>query len=192
MKKNVFGFLTDVRKLAIVALLIGVCLAIRSLATIEVTPLFKIDIGAVAIIFSIGILFGPVAGATAGLLTDVLSFFIKPTGMYNPFITIGFIIYGLIAGIAFFWKTDESTKARLWLIEILSTIAYILGFIIITLGIAWAFSANPDPAKQTSFGTALGVVLVGRLFSLLHIFWYLILTPTLVTVGKRMMSGWDQ
>ncbi len=192
MKKNVFGFLVDVRKLAVVAILIAVALAIRTLATIDVSPMLKIDIGAVAIILAIGILFGPIAGAFAGFAVDILNVLIKPVGPYNPFITIGFICYGLIAGILFFRKSRDMNTKNIFLIDVIVFIAYLVGFAIITLGIAWAISTNPDPTKAMVYSDALKMVFIGRLVSLPHAIWYMILTPTLVSVGQKLMADWEK
>lgn len=192
MKKNVFGFLVDVRKLAVVAILVAVALAIRTLATIDVSPMLKIDIGAVAIIFAIGVLFGPIAGAFAGFAVDILNILIKPIGPYNPFITIGFICYGLIAGILFFRKSRDINTKNIFLIDTVVFIAYLVGFAVITLGIAWAISTNPDPAKAMVYSDALKVVFIGRLPSFLHVIWYLVLTPTLVSVGQKLMTNWEK
>lgn len=192
MSKDMFGFLTDVKKLAVVAMLIAISLVIRTWITIDVTPFLKIDIGAVAIIFSIGILFGPFAGAIAGFSVDILSALIKPVGLYNPFITIAFVCYGLIAGFLFFKKNKEFSTLNIIMIDTVILIAYIFGFTIITLGIAWAISTNPDPAKQMIFKDALALVFAGRLPSLLHAIWYLVLTPVLVVTGEKLMADWQQ
>lgn len=191
MMKNMFGFLTDVKKLAVVAMLIAIALVIRTWITIDVTPFIKIDIGAVAIIFSIGILFGPLAGAVAGFSVDFLSALIKPVGPYNPFITIAFVCYGLIAGFLFFKKNKLFNTSNFILIDVVVLISYLIGFAIITLGIAWAISTNPDPTKQMMFNEALAMVFTGRSLSLLHAVWYLVLTPTLVFTGDKLMSDWQ-
>jgi ECF transporter S component (folate family) len=191
MIKSMFGFLTDVKKLAIVAMLIAIALVIRTWITIDVTPFIKIDIGAVAIIFAIGILFGPFAGAIAGFSVDFLSALIKPVGPYNPIISIAFVCYGLIAGFLFFKKNKEFNRSNLILIDVVVLLSYLIGFAIITFGIAWAISTNPDPTKQMMFNEALAMVFTGRSLSLLHAVWYLVLTPTLVFTGEKLMFDWQ-
>lgn len=192
MKKNIFGFLVDVRKLAVVAILIAVALTIRTWATIDVSPFLKIDIGAVAIVFAIGILFGPIAGAFAGFSVDVLSALIKPVGPYNPFITIAFVCYGLITGILYFRKNRVNSTSNVVFLDLMVLVSYLVGFAIITLGIAWAISTNPDPTKAMAYSDALKMVFIGRLPSLPHAIWYMVLTPTLVSVGEKLMADWEK
>lgn len=187
--KDMFGFLKDVRKIAVIAILIGLAVAIRTFATIDVTQYVKVDFGMVAIIMAIGLLFGPVAGALSGGMIDLIQYMIKPTGFYNPFITIGIICYGLIAGFFFFWKNE---KARIKVIETGVTVAYLIGFIVITLGFAWMASTNPDPKYYKPFYEALPFFTISRLPSLLHLIWYAILTPTLVMTGEKLMADWQR
>ena len=187
MNKNVFGFLTDVRKLAIVAILIALAVLIKTYTTITIPPSLKVDFGAVAIIMVIGMLFGPIAGAVAGIGADVLSYLItagSQPGPINPFITIGFALYGIIAGLYFFRKSDKNS---LLTIEIYTAIAYIIGFLVITIGIAVTFGS-----KDATFLQNCLYWLSVRSISLIHIVWYLVLTPTLVTVGKRLMDSWEK
>lgn len=187
MKKNVFGFLVDVRKLAVVAMLIALTVLIRSYTVITIPPSLKVDFGAVAIIMVIGILFGPIAGAFAGITADVLSYFItagSQPGPINPFITLGFAMYGLIAGIYFFRKSGGTSILTT---EIYVAIAYIVGFLTITVGIAVTFGSK-DLTFMQNFITWLGT----RAISLVHIVWYLVLTPVLVMTGEKLMADWEK
>ena len=189
MNRNMFGFLTDIRKLAVVAILIGLAVAIRTLATIDITPYVKVDFGMVAIVMAIGILFGPLAGALSGGIIDLIQYIIKPTGFYNPFVTIGIICYGLIAGFFYFRKNEN---AKLLVIEIGVTVAYLTGFIVMTLGFAWALSVSTNPKMFMPFNEALPYVTISRLLSLLHFFWYIVLTPALVVTGEKLMADWQK
>jgi ECF transporter S component (folate family) len=184
--KNMFGFLTDVRKLAVVAMLIALTVLIRAYVVITIPPALKIDIGAVPIIIALGILFGPLAGAIAGASVDLLSYLLtagSQPGPINPFITIGFALYGLVAGIYFFRKSE---KASLLLTEIFTGIAYIIGFLVITIGLSIVLGS-----KDQSFIQNLGYWFGIRSISLVHLVWYLVLTPVLVITGEKLMADWQ-
>lgn len=187
MNRNMFGFLTDIRKLAVVAMLIALAVIIRTYAVITIPPSLKVDFGAVPLIMAIGILFGPIAGGIAGAGVDLLSYFItagSQPGPINPLITIGFAVYGIIAGLYFFRKIE---KASLLSTEIVIAIAFIAGFLAITIGIAITFGA-----KDATFMQNFSYWLTVRLISLVHIVWYLVLTPALVVTGEKLMADWQK
>lgn len=187
MNRNMFGFLTDIRKLAVVAMLIALAVIIRTYTVITIPPSLKFDFGAVPIIMAVGILFGPIAGCVAGVGVDLLSYLLtmgSQPGPVNPLITIGFAVYGIVAGFYFFRKTE---KASLLSTEIVVSIAFIIGFLAITVGIAITFGA-----KDATFMQNFTYWLTVRLISLVHIVWYLVLTPVLVTTGERLMADWQK
>jgi ECF transporter S component (folate family) len=183
MKRNVFGFLVDVRKLVLIAILIGLAVVIRSFATLTIGETIKVDFGAVPIIMVIGILFGPIAGALAGFSVDFIQFMITPQpGGYNLFIGIAFILYGAIPGILFFRKTD---KLNIVTVAFTVLATYFIGFLTITAGMAWVGST------AETFLATFWAKLTFRLPSLLHAIWYVILTPTLAVTGEKILESWN-
>lgn len=50
-------------------------------------------------IYIAGFLFGPVAGGAAGLCSDLLTFAVKPTGVYLPTVTLCAVISGILPGL---------------------------------------------------------------------------------------------
>lgn len=90
--------LKSIRCLTVTAILIGIDLALKFTASIALTQTLKISFAFLALA-SIGMLFGPVVAGLAGIITDVIGFFIKPQGAFNPLFTIvelvGAVIYGI-------------------------------------------------------------------------------------------------
>lgn len=67
-----------------------------------------------------GMLFGPVVGAGVGALSDILAYFVKPTGPFFPGFTISAAVAGAIYGI--FLYNHEITWKRLVAAHFLRTI----------------------------------------------------------------------
>ena len=81
----------------VTGLLIALELAIKSV-TVTVSPDLKVSFAFLAKA-SIGMLFGPTVSFFSGIVSDVISFMIKPTGTFSPLFTLqeGFagMLYGL-------------------------------------------------------------------------------------------------
>jgi riboflavin transporter len=79
------------------ALLIGLAIIFEKLLVIQIPPFIRIGIGSIPVIMS-SILLGPVYGAMVGASADVIGYFaFDITGFpYTPFVTISFIILGIL------------------------------------------------------------------------------------------------
>ena len=97
--------LKDVRCLVVTALLIALDLAIK-MVTVTVMPDLKVSFAFVAKA-SIGMLYGPVVSFFSGLVSDVISFLIKPTGTFSPLFTLQEGIAGMLYGL-FLYKLKLS------------------------------------------------------------------------------------
>lgn len=103
--------LKNLRCLCVTAILIALDLVLKSV-TINVTKDMKITFAFLALA-SIGMLFGPTVSLLAGIVTDVVGFFITPqSGAFNPVFTVveatGAMIYG-----AFLYNLRFSDSAAL-------------------------------------------------------------------------------
>lgn len=99
MFKKSAAELKDVRCLAVTAVLIALDLVLKSFCTIEVSKELKISFAFLALA-SVGMLYGPVVSLLAGVITDIIGFFITPQlGAFNPMYTVieatGAMIYGI-------------------------------------------------------------------------------------------------
>ncbi len=90
--------LKSIRCLCVTAMLVALDIALKLLVSIQVTESIKISFAFIAIA-SIGMLYGPAVGFVAGLITDIIGFFVKPTGAFDIRFTLieatGALIYGL-------------------------------------------------------------------------------------------------
>ena len=89
--------LKDIRCLCVTALLIALDLAIK-LVTFTVMPDLKVSFAFVAKA-SIGMLYGPTVSFFSGIVSDIISFMIKPSGTFSPLFTLqeglAAMLYGL-------------------------------------------------------------------------------------------------
>lgn len=97
--------LKSVRCIVVTALLIALELAIKQL-TITVSPDLKISFAFLAKA-SIGMLYGPTVSFIAGIVSDVVSFLIKPTGTFSPLFTLQEGLAGMLYGL-FLYKLRMS------------------------------------------------------------------------------------
>lgn len=91
--------LGSLRCIVVTALLIALDLALKLASTLNISDELKISFTFVAVA-SIGMLFGPTTAGLACVVTDVIGYFIKPSGgAFNPLFTLvevmGGVIYGL-------------------------------------------------------------------------------------------------
>lgn len=90
--------LKSLRCLSVTALLIALDLVLKFFLNWQITEDLKISFAFVAIA-AIGMLYGPTVGALACVVTDVVGYFLKPTGSFSPLFTLvevmGGVLYGL-------------------------------------------------------------------------------------------------
>ena len=90
--------LKDIRCLAVTAMLIALDLVLKFFLNFNITDDLKISFAFVAIA-SIGMLYGPTVGGLACVVTDIVGYFIKPSGSFSPLFTLvevmGGVLYGL-------------------------------------------------------------------------------------------------
>ena len=102
--------LHNVHSLTMIALLIGLRLALGYVTALRITDHIKIVYG----IFpatALGMLFGPVVGGIGGGIADVVSFILRPSGAFFPGYTLDSIVAGMIYGYSFY-KRDKITIVR--------------------------------------------------------------------------------
>ena len=90
--------LKSLRCLSVTALLIALDLVLKFFLNWQITEDMKISFAFVAIA-AIGMLYGPTVGALACVVTDIVGYFLKPTGSFSPLFTLvevmGGVLYGL-------------------------------------------------------------------------------------------------
>lgn len=102
------GF-TPLKKLVVCAMLVALGVVLSGVLSIPITldgsPSAKIGFGPLPIIFA-GILFGPLYGAMAAAVWDILTALIFPVGAYLPWFTLSAVLFGLLPGLFFMKKQD--------------------------------------------------------------------------------------
>lgn len=91
--------LGTLRGIVVTALLIALDLALKLASTVNISDDLKLSFAFVAVA-SIGMLFGPTVAGLSCVITDVIGYFLRPTGgAFNPMFTLvevmGGVIYGL-------------------------------------------------------------------------------------------------
>ena len=140
-----FRTLADPRTIAFGAMLIALNVILTRYLSVQ-TLFLRIGFGFLPVaIFSM--LFGPVPGAIAAALGDVVGFMIAPVGTYFPGFTASAFLLGLIYGIFFYRK-------NLSLVRII--LACLLAGIVVdlTLNTIWL---------SMLYGTSISAILVSRL-----------------------------
>jgi ECF transporter S component (folate family) len=131
-----------------VFLAIGVIL---SFLAFYITEDIKISFAPIAIMMA-GAVLGPIFGAVAGALTDILVLLIKALpSPYFPGFTITMALYGLLAGLFFYHRGSRTQKDSVWYIAIgVIIIQTICSLLINSL---W---------NNLLFGPSYGIVLITR------------------------------
>lgn len=97
------------RALMLTAMLIGLNLVLDRFS-IQLMPQLRIGIGFLTSAL-IGMLFGPVMGVSAGLVTEVVSYLFNPRGAYFPGFTLTAMVAGLIYGVVFYQRKVSLPRA---------------------------------------------------------------------------------
>ncbi len=95
-----------------VAMLIALQLAVKQVASIQVSQSMRISFDYLVHVV-ISALYGPAAGVLSGAVTDVLGHFIKPTGPYFPGFTVSAMLGGAIYGLAFYHEEPHWLRVLL-------------------------------------------------------------------------------
>lgn len=94
------GEFKDLRNLTLMAMFLAldVCLSFFS---VQVFPFLKIGFSFLSLTAA-GMMFGPVPGFAIGAAGDLIGYFIKPTGAFNPLMTLVAAVAGLIWGLVLY------------------------------------------------------------------------------------------
>ena len=96
--------------LTTVGLFLAIQMVLSSYGTIQVNDSLKISLAHLALAPT-AMLFGPVAAALQGAMSDILGFLLKPTGPYFPGFTISAALGGVIYGLFFFESDRKLARA---------------------------------------------------------------------------------
>lgn len=125
-KKNKAAFfkLSATKKLTYMAIFAALAVVLKIFA-ITLSPTSRLTFFYIPVYLS-GAVFGPFFGFFTGIVGDLVGFIISPTGAYNPVVTLGNGLSGLIFGLVFHFKLKPFIKI---------IIGSVLCLIIVSLGV---------------------------------------------------------
>ena len=106
-----FYMIRNTRAISITAMLIALSVALHFF-TVQLTELLQLRFSFIPVAAA-GMLFGPVVGAAAGLVSDILKFIVRPTGPFHAGFTFNELLMGFTYGLIFFRKELTLTRAAL-------------------------------------------------------------------------------
>ena len=102
---------TTLRSLAAAALLLALHTVLAFFVSLQVSDSLRISFSFITNVVT-GAFFGPVMGFVCGGLGDIIQFILKPTGAFNPGLTLSSAIAGMIYGLFFYRKFPSNVKDR--------------------------------------------------------------------------------
>lgn len=122
--------LLNTQSLALIAMFLGVRIALGFLTDIQLTESIKISFT----IFPTTIacmMFGPVPGMVMGGAADLIGFYLKPTGPFFPGYTLDAIVAGMIYGL-YFYKREKISIFR-----VMAALATVVVFVNLCMTTSW-------------------------------------------------------
>lgn len=101
-KAATFFKLTATRKVTYMAVLIAVAIALKAYS-IPISSSTRISFLYIPCYLA-GAFFGPLFGFCTGIVGDIVGYYVKSGGMFNPIITLGNGLTGFIVGVVFLFK----------------------------------------------------------------------------------------
>lgn len=101
----------NLRSVVAAALLLALHTVLALFVSIQVSDSLRISFSFVTNVVT-GAFFGPVMGFVCGGLGDIIQFILKPTGAFNPGLTLSSALAGMIYGIFFYRKFPSSARDR--------------------------------------------------------------------------------
>lgn len=101
----------NLRSLVTAALLLALHTVLALFVSIQLSDSLRISFSFITNVIT-GAFFGPVVGFVCGGLGDIIQFIIKPTGAFNPGLTLDSAIAGMIYGIFFYKKFPSKVSER--------------------------------------------------------------------------------
>lgn len=96
-------------------------------------PVLRIGFGDIPVIIS-GMIFGPIAGALTGGVSDILGFMINPMGgPYIPGLTISATLRGLLPGLIYWAIKNNKIKINYHIINVIFSILMVAGAVYVPL-----------------------------------------------------------
>lgn len=89
--------LTDLRSMTVIGVLLAAAVVLDGFGSVRIGEYLKINFAFLPLAM-VGILFGPVSGAAAGLLTDLIGYLVNPIGGFIPALVLITALEGFFYG----------------------------------------------------------------------------------------------
>ncbi len=106
--KNSARELKSIKCIVTIGMLLAAAVVLDGFGSIRIGDAIKINFTFLPLSM-IGILFGPVAGFFAGLLTDIIGYLVNPVGAFIPWLVLITGLEGLIYGMVLYNVSGEKT-----------------------------------------------------------------------------------
>ncbi len=127
--------LKSVRNLCVIAMLIALDLVLKLTVSIKISNYMTISFAFIAMA-AIGMLYGPTVGFTAGMITDILGYIIKPDGAFDIRFTLIEALGGLLYGL-FLYNAKNDKWLIVRIVSAKATVIVICNLLLTN----WAISA---------------------------------------------------
>ncbi|MCD7847578.1 MAG: folate family ECF transporter S component [Oscillospiraceae bacterium] len=127
--------LKSVRNLCVIAMLIALDLVLKLTISIKISNYMTISFAFIAMA-AIGMLYGPTVGFTAGMITDILGYIIKPDGAFDIRFTLIEALGGLLYGL-FLYNAKNDKWLIVRIVSAKATVIVICNLLLTN----WAISA---------------------------------------------------
>ncbi len=127
--------LKNVRNLCVIAMLIALDLVLKLTVSIKISNYMTISFAFIAMA-AIGMLYGPTVGFTAGMITDILGYIIKPDGAFDIRFTLIEALGGLLYGL-FLYNAKNDKWLIVRIVSAKATVVVICNLLLTN----WAISA---------------------------------------------------
>jgi len=118
---------SQARRLAYLGLLVALAVVLTRVASVRIAIMgvegVRLGFGHFPVILA-GILFGPLAGAAAGALADVVGFAVSPMGAYMPHFTFAWALTGALPALALKVFAPNRSPAALGVGRLFAAIAF--------------------------------------------------------------------
>lgn len=122
-----------IQKITIAAMLVVLDTFFIALSKFSILPgisYVRLNVGPMIVIFS-SILLGPLYGGIVGALGDLLGMLIAPIGIYNPFMTVISILYGVLPWLLMLLTRKFRTKLKISLPVIASLVSILIASVLL-------------------------------------------------------------
>ena len=166
MFKNRPKTLWNARTISILGMMIALTIVLTRVLSINIGPTIRLSLGNVCTVLT-GMWFGPLAGALAGGLADVVRLMMAPSGAWLPLITVAAAMWGVIPGFLTGMITGSRKRRYVMIccVVLITSLVCQMGLTTIALVNAYGIGMLPGRIAQFAGSTPIYCVVICLLYS---------------------------